>query len=219
MDKNHLEAIIAETFDFDIKEAFIQGWETFKKVKIYSVSFTLLILAIQFFFMAYAQDFLFVFSLFLAGPLFAGFYLVANKVSLNEPVIYPDFFKGFGYYIPVILVWIVGQFLTVLGILALVIPGIYLMVAYMFGVLISIFAGLDFWNSLEYSRRIVHKQWVKFFVFGLLLAVLNIAGALLFGMGLVVSVPVTYYAIYHVFESITQRTKTEFVEEEGLRTD
>lgn len=216
MDKNHLESIIAKPYEFDIKETLIQGWETFKKVRVYSILFTLLILSIQFFFMVYARDFLFVFSLFLAGPLFAGFYLVANKVSLNETVSYLDFFKGFGYYIPVILVWIVGQFLTVLGIFALLVPGIYLMVAYMFGVLISIFAGLDFWNSLEYSRKIIHKQWMNFFVFGLILAIGNIAGAFLFGIGLVVTVPVTYYAIYHVFESITQQSTTEEVASENL---
>lgn len=93
MDKNHLESIIAKPYDFDIKEAFIHGWETFRKVNVYSILYTLLILSIQFFFMAYASDFLFVFSLFLAGPLFAGFYLVANKISLNEPVVYPDFLK------------------------------------------------------------------------------------------------------------------------------
>lgn len=209
MDKRHLELLTAGNYEFDIREAFIKAWDTYQKVSLYSISFTLLILTLQFLFMLYAPDFLFVFSLFLAGPLFAGFYLVANKVSLGEPVNYPDFFKGFGYYIPVILVWIVGQFLTVLGILALILPGIYLLVAYMFGIIISIFFGFDFWKSLEYSRKIIHKQWLKFFTFGLFLAVINIAGALLFGIGLVVSVPVTYYAIYHVFETISHQVSVE----------
>lgn len=209
MDKKHLELLTEGNYEFDIKEAFAKGWQTFQMVSIYSISFTLLILSLQFLFMLYAPDFLFVFSFFLAGPLFAGFYLVANKVSLQEPVKYPDFFKGFGYYIPVVLVWVVGQFVTVLGIFALILPGIYLLVAFMFGVLISIFFGLDFWESLGYSRKIIHKQWLKFFTFGLFLALINIAGALLFGIGLVVSVPVTYYAVYHVFESLTHQVSLE----------
>ncbi|SHN27092.1 hypothetical protein SAMN04488057_11571 [Cyclobacterium lianum] len=209
MNKKHLDQLTAGNYDFDIEAAFRKGWDTFRKVGIYSVSFALLIISVQFLFMMYAPEYLFVFSLFLAGPLFAGFYLVANKVSQGEPIQYPDFFRGFGYYIPVILVWIVGQFLTVIGVFALVLPGIYLLVAYMFGILISLFFGLDFWNSLEYSRKIIHRQWFKFFTFGFFLALINIAGALLFGIGLVISIPVTYYAIYHVFESITGQVAVE----------
>ncbi|AKP52165.1 DUF2189 domain-containing protein [Cyclobacterium amurskyense] len=204
MDKKHLDRIVEGNFDFDIVEALKEGWETYRKVTIYSISFTLLILSLQFLFMYYAEDYIFVFSFFLAGPLFAGFYLVANKVSLNETVIYPDFFKGFRYYLPVVLVWIVGQVITVLGVFALILPGIYLMVAYMFGVLITLFSGLDFWQSLEYSRKIIHKKWGKFFVFGLALALMNLIGALAFGVGLVITIPVTYYAIYHVFEGLSQ---------------
>ena len=204
MDKKHLDQIVEGSFDFDIKKALIKGWETYNKVTIYSISFTLLILSLQFLFMYYAEDFIFVFSFFLAGPLFAGFYLVANKISLDEKVIYPDFFKGFRYYLPVVLVWIVGQLITVLGIFALILPGIYLMVGYMFGVLISLFSGLDFWQSLEYSRKIVHKKWGKFFAFGLVLGVMNLVGALLMGVGLVITIPVTYYSIYHVFEGLNQ---------------
>jgi uncharacterized membrane protein len=204
MDKKHLELIIESTFDFDIKDALTQGWDTFRKATIYSVSFSLLILSLQFLFMYYAEDYIFVFSIFLAGPLFAGFYLVANKISRNEQVIYPDFFKGFRYYLPVVLVWLVGQILTVLGIFALILPGIYLMVGYMFAVLISLFSGLDFWESLEFSRKIVHKKWSKFFVFGLVLAVMNLLGAFAFGVGLVITIPVTYYTIYHVFEGLNR---------------
>ncbi|MEX2513126.1 MAG: hypothetical protein WD398_09480 [Cyclobacteriaceae bacterium] len=209
MNKKDLDILIGEKYEFDIKAVLMKGWETFKVIPFYSMAFTLLILSIQLMFMVYLPDFLFIFSLFLAGPLFAGFYLVANKISQKEEVIYPDFFGGFGYYIPIVLVWLVGQVLTLLGVLALIIPGIYLMIGYMFAVLISIFFGLDFWNSLEYSRKLIHRNWVKFFIFGLVLAVLNIAGALVFVFGLVVTIPVTYYAIYHLFENLTKKIITE----------
>ncbi|MEX0883880.1 MAG: hypothetical protein WDZ72_10445 [Cyclobacteriaceae bacterium] len=209
MNKKDLELLIGEKYEFDIKAVLIKGWETFRVIPFYSMAYTLLILSIQLMFMVYVPDFIFIFSLFLAGPLFAGFYLVANKISQKEEVIYPDFFGGFGYYIPIVLVWLVGQVLTLLGLFALIIPGIYLMIGYMFAVLISVFFGLDFWNSLEYSRKLIHGNWVKFFIFGLVLAVLNIAGALVFVFGLVVTIPVTYYAIYHLFENLTKNIISE----------
>ncbi|MFC4874488.1 hypothetical protein [Negadavirga shengliensis] len=206
MYRKKLDRLIEAEYDFDIKTGFLRGWEIFKAVPIYSVAYTLLILSIQFLFVIYAPDFVFVFSVFLAGPMFAGFYLVANKVSQHEEVIYPDYFKGFAYYIPIILVWVVGQLLTVVGILLLVIPGIYLIIGYMFAILMNLFGGLDFWNSLEYSRKLIHKRWWKFLVFGLLIALLNIIGAFIFVFGLAVTIPVTYYAIYSVFEKITKKT-------------
>lgn len=204
MNKNKFDQLLERGYDFDIQQSFQNGLQIFKKAPLFSISYTMLILSLQFLFVIYIPDFLFVFSIFLAGPLFAGFYLVANKISRNEEVVYPDFFKGFHYYIPVILVWIVGQLFTVVGILFLVIPGIYLMIGYMFSLLMAIFGGLDFWNALEYSRKLVHLKWWKFFLFGIVVAIINILGALVFVVGLVFTIPLTYYTIYHIFEEITQ---------------
>ncbi len=168
------------------------------------MGYALFILSVQFLFVLYIPDFLLVFTLFLAGPLLAGFFLAANKISQEETLEYPDFFKGFQYYIPLVLVWLVSQVLVAIGLFALVLPGIYLMVSYMFAMLAAIFFGLDFWSSLEFSRKLVHRNWLKFFMFGLSLALLNLAGALVFLVGLAITLPLTYYAIYIVFEKISK---------------
>lgn len=73
MDKKHLDLILERDFDFDIREALESGWETYKKVAIYSISFTLLIISLQFLFMYYAENFLFVYSFFLPGLFLQGF--------------------------------------------------------------------------------------------------------------------------------------------------
>ncbi len=176
----------------------------FKAYPGYSMGYALFILSVQFLFLIYIPDFILVFAFFLAGPLFAGFFLAANKISLGEELEYPDYFKGFKYYIPLVLVWLVGQVLISIGLVAFVVPGIYLMVSYMFSMLAALFFGLDFWNSLEFSRKLVQRNWLKFFMFGLSLALLNLAGALVFMVGLAVTLPLTYFAIYLVFETISK---------------
>ena len=45
---------------------------------------------------------------------------------------------------------------------------------------------------METSRRAVQPVWFKVFVLLLMLVVLNLAGALLLGVGLLVSVPLTH---------------------------
>jgi len=209
MKKNNLEQLIAKGYDFDIEHSYRSGWEMFKAKTLYSMAYATLILSIQFLFVLYLTDIAFVFSVFLAGPLYAGFFLVANKISRNEEVVYGDFLNGFQYYIPVMMVWVVGQILVAFGLVFLVIPGIYLMVGYLFALLMAIFGGVDFWNALEYSRKLIHARWWKFLLLVLSLIVLNIIGILLFGVGLIVTMPLTYYIIYCLFEEITQEALLE----------
>ncbi|WP_114752613.1 hypothetical protein [Pleomorphovibrio marinus] len=204
MNKEKLNLLIEQKQDFKIGETLKISWEMFKQYPGFSMGYALFILSVQFLFVLYIPDFLLVFTLFLAGPLLAGFFLAANKISQEETLEYPDFFKGFQYYIPLVLVWLVSQVLVAIGLFALVLPGIYLMVSYMFAMLAAIFFGLDFWSSLEFSRKLVHRNWLKFFMFGLSLALLNLAGALVFLVGLAITLPLTYYAIYIVFEKISK---------------
>lgn len=209
MKKHDLDGLISRGYDFDIQKSFKSGWEMFKVKPLFSMMYGTLILSAQLMFALYLNDIAFLFSVFLAGPLYAGFYLVANRFSRNEEVVYPDFFTGFRYYVPATLVWVVGQIITVFGLLVFIIPGIYLMVGYIFAMLIALFGGLDFWNSLEYSRKLIHQKWWKFFLLTLLLIVLNLAGALLFFIGLIITIPLTYYIIYCLFEEITQEALME----------
>lgn len=204
MKRQNLDQLIEQGYDFDIEEAFRNGWEMFKSKALVSMAYGILILSLQFMFAIHLGDLAVLFSVFLAAPLYSGFFLVANKISRNEEVRYSDFFGGFVYYIPIILVWVVGQIFAAVGLLLLIVPGVYLMVGYLFALLMAIFGGLDFWNSLEYSRRLIHVKWWKFFFLTLLLIILNVLGALLFVVGLIVTLPLTYYIIYCLFEEITQ---------------
>src|SRR5690606_12169232 len=97
-----------------------------------------------------------------------------------------------------------GQIFAVIGIFFFIIPGIYLIVGYLFALLLAIFGGLDFWNSLEYSRKLIHQKWWKFFLLIILLICMNLVGAMLLIIGLTVTIPLTYYIIYCLFEEITQ---------------
>jgi hypothetical protein len=211
MKHNRLDELIVKGYEIDIEKSFKEGWEIFKAKPLFSMGYAAFVLLLQVTFALYLPDISFVFTIFLAGPLYAGFFLVANKISINEEVIYPDFLTGFRYYMPVVTVWLVGQILAGFGILFLVVPGIYLMVGYMFAVLMAIFGGFDFWNALEYSRKVIHVRWWKFFYLMLLLVVMNIIGALLLIVGLMVTLPLTFYIIYCLFEKITQEA---FVDEQ-----
>lgn len=204
MSKEKLADLRARGYEFDINGILERGFRMFLAQPLLSIAYALLIITIQFMFALYLPDWTFLYALLLAPPLFTGFYFVANKISQNQPVIYPDFFKGFSVAWAVISIWLIGQLLTALGIFAFVIPGIYLAVAYSFSVLMAIFGGFDFWTALEESRKLITVRWWRFFLFSLVLLAMNAIGLLTLVVGLTVTLPVTFYATYILFEDLTR---------------
>lgn len=203
MNRKSLLLLLDEGYDFDIEESFRKGWEIFKDNAVNSLAYMMFIASIQLLVVLYLPEFMLLYSILLFPALIGGFFLVANKTSQNEPVHYPDFFQGFQYYIPLVLINVVGQVLVALGLFLLILPGIFLMVSYMFSFLIALFAGTDFWQSLELSRKIIYLQFKKFFILFLVLLLLNVLGALIL-VGLLVTVPLSLYIIYAAFESVTE---------------
>lgn len=198
-------ARIRETgYDFDIIDVLGRAWLMFKKQAINSAAFTMLILSIHLLIFQYMPQASLLVSTLLFPPLFSGFYLVANKLSQGQPVHYGHFYGGFAFYLPVVSIWLIGQALTAVGLLLLIVPGIYLIVAYNFAVLMSIFGGMNFWQALEESRKLITEKWIKFFLLTLIFIGLNVLGALLYFLGLIVTIPLTFYATYILFEDLTK---------------
>jgi len=199
----------------DIKASFARAWELYKAHPFFFSLFMLLIISIQGMVVIYVQAYMIVYSTLLAPPLYAGFYLVANKISRGEEVIYPDFFGGFRFWIPTAVISLLTQVLIAIGLIALIIPGIYLAVGYLFAIQMGIFGGLDPWSAMEWSRKLITRNWWRFLGLLLGLVVLNALGLLLAGIGLLFTVPLTFLVLYVVFEEITREV---FSEEESSAT-
>jgi uncharacterized protein YpmS len=68
----------------------------------------------------------------------------------------------------------------------------------------GMFGGFDFWTSMELSRKLVTRNWWKFFFLILILIVMNLATLLTFGLALVVTLPMTFFVNYVIFEELTR---------------
>lgn len=127
-------------------------------------------------------------------PLFMGNFIVSAKLLQGQTPEFRDFFGGFQYFLPLLLLSLVAGLFIGIGTLLLIIPGIYLLVAYLFASYLVVDRGLDFWPAMELSRRTVHPRWFSFFAFLLLLVLLNLAGAIALGVGLLVTIPLSFCA-------------------------
>jgi uncharacterized membrane protein len=89
-----------------------------------------------------------------------------------------------------------------IGMFLLIIPGIYLAVAYSATSYLIVFRKMDFWQAMETSRKAVSKEWFSIFGLGIVLALINLAGALVLGIGLLFTIPLTACAAYAAFADI-----------------
>jgi uncharacterized membrane protein len=141
-------------------------------------------------------------SIVINAPLGIGFAIVTSKIMNEEAYTFNDFFKGFDYVGQLFLGGLVSGIFAFLGFLLLIIPGIYLGIAYSWVSIIIVFAGYEFWDAMEASRKVITKQWFSIFLFLIVFGFINLAGMLVCGIGILVTLPLTSIAVFVLFNDI-----------------
>ena len=193
-----IDYLVQNGYQFETGKYISEGWDIFQKNAGSFIGYC----GLKVFINMAAGFFGGLGQLLVIKPLDLGYYLVAKKTDKNEPKEFGDFFKGFDYFGQVVLANLIAGIFIIIGCLFLIIPGIYLAVAYGFTGPMVAFTGTDFWPAMENSRKLVSKKWFSFLGFFILLGMINCLGFLALGFGLLVTVPLTYCAIYSAFKNI-----------------
>src|SRR6266404_8561722 len=130
-------------------------------------------------------------GLLVNGPLLGGLCLFFLKRIRGETTTVDTAFSGFSNrFLHLFLAYFVSFVLIALGFICCVLPGIYLLVAWILTLPLVIDKGLDFWSAMELSRRIVSRHWWKFLGFAIILLLLTLAGMAVFLVGLFIAVTI-----------------------------
>ena len=142
----------------------------------------------------------------LGGPLIGGLLWYYLKKIRRETAGINDAFAGFyGFTTPflqLVLGAIVSGLLGALGLLACLLPGIYLIVAWQLALPLIQDKKLSFWDAMEVSRKVITADWWSAFVFALACVGLNIVGALCCGVGVFITWPWTMIALAYLYEDL-----------------
>jgi len=141
-------------------------------------------------------------GLVLGGPMIGGLYAMFLKKKRGQPVTFGDVFVGFNTFVPLMLARILMGVFGVLGLLFCLLPGIYLLVAWHFTLVLVIDKKLDFWPAMELSRKMVNKHWWGIFGFLIVCALINLGGLLVCCVGILVTAPIAYAASIYAYEDI-----------------
>lgn len=213
MENENKQASQIPEYDFDIIEMIKEGFRRIEGVKgtflsafaVYMVTAIAIHIILSLFFPSLPppaepnyinQQIVTILSYPVLMPMMVGIIMLAINYSRGESL---DFKSIFNYYHltgKLALAGLLMYALTFMGVLLLILPGIYLSVAYVFTLPLIADKGMDVWEAMEYSRKTVTKKWFK--VFGLMftLGLIFGLGALAFGIGLIWAVPLMFITLY-----------------------
>ncbi len=121
---------------------------------------------------------------FTAGLLFMGV-----RKAAGDPVDWKMIFKGFSFTGQIILATVLQTILVSLGLLLLVLPGIYLIVGYGLTLPLIVDRKMSAWEAMETSRKAIHKVWWKVAGALFLMGCIYTLSTIPLGIGLIWTVP------------------------------
>jgi hypothetical protein len=187
----------------DIISCYERSWQLLKSnfLPLVGVSFLMILL---FGCLAFAQHRgVYFLSPLLGGVLSGGWYYYFLLKIRGQPASLGDAFAGFtkAFVTLVAAGLLVSLFVTV-GLLLLILPGIYLGVAYAFAYILATDKRLGIWDAMETSRRVITRQWWR--VLGLLLLGIPffLLGLVALGVGIFVVIPLLVGAVAYAYEDL-----------------
>lgn len=86
----------------------------------------------------------------------------------------------------------------------LLLPAVYVIVAYKWAPMFVVFYKMNFWEAMEASRKIITRKWFLFLVFTILTSVIAGLGVLLLCVGLLFTYPAYLCMDYSAFADVTR---------------
>lgn len=146
-------------------------------------------------------------NLIFRGVFIGGLAFFLLKKIRRKPADIGDIFAGFTIaFAALVLSSLVTAIFTALGFVLLVLPGIYLAVAYVFTFNVAIDKNLEFWPAMEVSRRVVTAQWWRVFLLMILAAILGVLGVLGLIVGVFITGAIGAAAMVYAYEDLFNPT-------------
>ena len=150
----------------------------------------------------------------LVYPLGIGLGLLGIRRAAGKDTPLSTLWDPYSQFIPLVVMLVLMGLLIVGGFFLLVLPGIYLAVAYSFAPYLMIEKNMGVWEALETSRKAITPCWWRYFGLLLIAVLLFIVGTIPLLIGLVWVLPIMAIAIGEVFKATFETASVE-----GFSTD
>ncbi|WP_020580830.1 hypothetical protein [Endozoicomonas elysicola] len=135
-------------------------------------------------------------------PLWAGIYMIGVRRAVSAPIRAGQTLDYFSKTLPLFGLYLLMLILILVGFLLLIIPGIYLSVAYMLAIPLMVDRNLGIWEALETSRKAINKRWFTIFGLTLVIMLINLVAMIPLGLGLIWTIPMSTIAFGVLYRNI-----------------
>lgn len=132
-------------------------------------------------------------------PLGVGLGLLGIRRAAGKETPVSTLWEPYSHAIPLIVMFALMAVLIVAGFFLLVLPGIYLSIAYSFAPYLIVEKNMGVWQALETSRKAITQYWWRYFGLMLVAVLLIIIGAIPLLIGLIWMLPIVAIATGEVF--------------------
>lgn len=122
-------------------------------------------------------------------PMWVGTVFLGVAIASDQPSSPTSIFAWYGKTLKLFITYILMGLMILLGLILLVLPGIYLAVAYQLALPLAADKDLSPWQALEASRKTVTHKWFTFFALWLIVALAVTASMVLLGIPLIWVLP------------------------------
>lgn len=194
---------------FSIKESLKFGWEKFKNNLNISLAATLLSLALGSVGEIFDNDgvgtFIFILAIAVVSAIVRiGYMKIFLKMADGQSVKFGEIFEEYRLFWRYVGVSILTALAVIGGFILLVIPGIIWAIKYSFSQLILIDTNGRPVASMKESGAITKGHKWKLLGFYLVLMLVNLLGLIALGVGLLVTIPVSMFALIHVYRALSR---------------
>lgn len=135
----------------------------------------------------------------IAGPLGAGLIFLGVAIASGTPANPLSIFSWYAKTLPLFLTYLLMVLMIMLGTMLLVIPGIYLSIAYQLALPLVVDRDMGPWEALETSRKVMTHHWFTFFGLWFIAALAMLLSSLLLGVPLIWVLPAIIIGIGIVY--------------------
>ena len=122
-------------------------------------------------------------------PIFIGIHIMGMRHAENKSVSAGSIFNYFARVPAVFLCYLIMTIMIMLGLILLILPGIYLMIAYMYSMPLVVEKNMPAWQALEVSRKALTRKWFPIFGLLLLMGLINILAIFTLGIAWIWTIP------------------------------
>lgn len=137
-----------------------------------------------------------------ALPMGIAILIMALRHANGKSVSAGEIFRHFGTIGSLALCYLLQIILIMIGLVLLVLPGLYLMIAYMLAMPLIVEKKMGVWQALETSRKALTRVWFRFFGLTLLISFINMLGIITLGIAWIWTIPWAVLAMAMVYQKI-----------------